>query len=395
MTYIIFENDGEIDPVAIKTFGVSAKDGERPIGFFGTGLKYAAAIVLRLGGKIAIQSGTRTMLFGTRRVDVRGKSFDLVTLAGDDLGFTTDVGKRWEPWMAYRELRCNAVDEGGSWRVTEEWPRASAGKTRVVVKCDELISAHACSDMYFIERRQKIDEGLLLDVHEGSSTTWFYRGVNVGRMNRPSVLTYNLKTGVDLTEDRTAKYSWIVASFAARYLLMQAPRDVLLRTLVAKDMTFEGSLDFKDVGDEPSSAFIEAVGELMTDKLARINPSALVLYKKATLSRVNVGDVALTPAQEKMLARATAFVERFGWRVGEYPIVVAESLGEGILGLALDERIYLALRVFDQGTKQVAATLIEEYVHLKHKYFDMTRELQTYLFDRLVTMGEEMTGEPL
>jgi hypothetical protein len=46
---VVFENPGEIDAAAIRTFGVSVKEGENPIGFFGTGLKYAIAILLRTG----------------------------------------------------------------------------------------------------------------------------------------------------------------------------------------------------------------------------------------------------------------------------------------------------------------------------------------------------------
>ena len=56
---IIFENPGEIDPVAIITFGINVKESDHPIGFFGTGLKYALAILLREGQPITIQSGER------------------------------------------------------------------------------------------------------------------------------------------------------------------------------------------------------------------------------------------------------------------------------------------------------------------------------------------------
>ncbi|MDP9645853.1 hypothetical protein J2793_001286, partial [Paraburkholderia caledonica] len=47
------------------------------------------------------------------------------------------------------------------------------------------------------------------------------------------------------------------------------------------------------------------------------------------------------------------------------------------------------------GTKQLASTLIEEYIHLRHGWKDMTRELQNFLFDKLVSVGEELVGEPL
>lgn len=43
----------------------------------------------------------------------------------------------------------------------------------------------------------------------------------------------------------------------------------------------------------------------------------------------------------------------------------------------------------------LASTLIEEYLHLRHGWHDLTRELQNFLFDKLVSLGEEIAGEPL
>lgn len=56
-TQVIFRNKGIIDPRSITTFGVSSKDSESAIGYFGTGLKYAIAILLREGCKIDIYTG--------------------------------------------------------------------------------------------------------------------------------------------------------------------------------------------------------------------------------------------------------------------------------------------------------------------------------------------------
>jgi hypothetical protein len=47
------------------------------------------------------------------------------------------------------------------------------------------------------------------------------------------------------------------------------------------------------------------------------------------------------------------------------------------------------------GTKTVAGTLIEEFIHLKHGLADESRDLQNFLLDRLVSLGEEMQGAPL
>lgn len=56
---ILFQNPGEIDLLSIASFGVSVKEGENPIGFFGTGLKYAIAVLLRTGHRITVMTGPR------------------------------------------------------------------------------------------------------------------------------------------------------------------------------------------------------------------------------------------------------------------------------------------------------------------------------------------------
>jgi hypothetical protein len=85
-----------------------------------------------------------------------------------------------------------------------------------------------------------------------------------------------------------------------------------------------------------------------------------------------------------------------GYDVDYYEIVVAESLGDNVLGLAENGRIYIACRVFEiGGAKQLASTLIEEFLHLRRGWKDCTRELQNYLFDKLVSLGEELQGEAL
>lgn len=107
MSFLVFKNPGHIDPVSITTFGISAKDTESAIGMFGTGLKYAVAVLLRNGYKITIYSGDKTYEFDVANNDVRNKTFNHVTMNGEFISFTTELGKFWEPWMAVRELVCN------------------------------------------------------------------------------------------------------------------------------------------------------------------------------------------------------------------------------------------------------------------------------------------------
>ena len=114
MSKVYFSNNEELDPISITTFGINAKNNDSAIGYFGTGLKYAIAIILREGCKIAINSCGNSYKFSLKEQTIRGKSFSVICMNGNPLGFTTELGKNWELWMAYRELHCNTLDEGGT-----------------------------------------------------------------------------------------------------------------------------------------------------------------------------------------------------------------------------------------------------------------------------------------
>ena len=101
MSAVSFRNRGLIDLRAVRTFGVSAKECENPIGFFGTGLKYAIAICLRLNCKVTLWRGTERYDFATREAEMRNATFRVITMNGEELSFTTDLGKTWEPWQGH------------------------------------------------------------------------------------------------------------------------------------------------------------------------------------------------------------------------------------------------------------------------------------------------------
>ena len=86
--YVCFVNRGTIDPRSITTFGVNSKEGGNPIGFFGTGLKYAIAVLLRLGHEVTLYSDAKKYVFGVEETKIRNDQFRIVTMNGAPLAFT-------------------------------------------------------------------------------------------------------------------------------------------------------------------------------------------------------------------------------------------------------------------------------------------------------------------
>lgn len=400
---IVFENPGEIDVVSISTFGVSVKEGDTPIGFFGTGLKYAIAVLLRTGHEITVFSGRQVVEFGLSKELVRGKAFDFVTMSVDGgahrpLGFTTELGKQWELWMAYREIACNCKDEGGTGKRVQSDCDAQpeAGKTKIIVRGDAFATVFDSGHIYILQDRPSYVCGSI-EIRRRPGSAFFYRGVRVHQFQRDGLFTYNDTSLLELTEDRTVKEQYQPAYRVARALLTCDNESLLREVLTADDKTLEGSLDFHGWGAAPSEAFLRVVGDCLSDRMTKVNPSAFKVWSEATSKPFTPREIELTSVQRRSMERALDFCGRIGFQIrGSYPIKVVESLGEGCLGLAQDRTIFIAERVFHLGgTKQLASTLIEEYLHLRHGWKDLTRELQSFLFEKLVSVGEELVGEPL
>lgn len=399
---IVFTNTGEIDPRSISTFGVSVKAGANPIGFFGTGLKYAIAVLLRTGHQIKILSGCDAISFGLQSEAVRGQEFSFVTMSATNgapqaIGFTTELGKTWELWMAYREIACNCKDEGGDGSYEIDMPSAEVGKTKIVVTGEEFEGIFANRNQFILEDEPWFKADDFVEVRNYPSSHFFYRGVRVMPFAMKTIYTYNTTQKIDLTEDRTIKRQWEPPYRIARAVLVATDKAFIRTVVTAKDDTLEGRLDFHGWSIRPSAEFLEVVGDLACDKLTNVSQTAMTVWQEATHKQFEPREIAMTKVQQMSMDRALDFCDKIGFQIrGAYPIKVAESLGSGVLGLAHNETIYVAERVFQLGgTKQLASTLIEEYLHLRHGWKDMSRELQSFLFEKLVSVGEELVGEPL
>jgi hypothetical protein len=397
---VVFENKGEIDVSAITTFGVSVKDGDTPIGFFGTGLKYAIAVLLRHQHSITIHSGMTQLDFSVSKRQVRSQDFEFVTMSVDggaplDIGFTTQLGKHWEMWMAYREIACNCKDEGGEATVTNCPNPPREGRTQIIVAGDEFEKTHQQRDRFLLEVPADMVLGTM-QIHRRQGSTFFYRGVRVHEFNCPGLFTYNQIENLDLTEDRTVKDHWYPRYNVAKAFLQCEDAHMLRTVLTASNDHMEHDLDFHGWSIKPGPVFLQVVGELATDKLTKVNHSAFKVWQETTQKAFSPREVELTRVQRSMMEKAIAFAGKIGFQVeGSYPIKVVESLGPGTMGLALDDTIFIAQRTLDMGTKYLASTLIEEFLHLRHDFKDCTRDMQNYLFERMVSLGEELMGEPL
>ncbi len=393
---LIFSNPGLIDLEAALTMGVSAKESDSPIGRFGTGFKFAVATILREGGTVVVSRGLERHAFTTTAREIRGQSFDLVCMDGQPLGFTTMLGRDWLPWMAFRELASNALDEGGRYLQAKDGAQV----------CEKHLEGHTTIFVTGIDQVWD-DRGTILlqseplastehaDIHPGASEFAFYRGVRIFKLPRPSAFTYNAKGHLDLTEDRQASSWFSVELKIERAIGALEDQQLLRKILTAGESALEHHLDVPQYG-HAGAAFREAARSLTMGAAGQqVAPKVATFARTSAIEDLAPGDsIALEPVELLMLQRAKWMLHQAGIEVEAFPIIICDTLGPAIHGLARDSKIFLARKAFDKGTRELAATLFEEWAHLVSGAGDATLAMQNFLIDRVLQHIEREQGEP-
>lgn len=392
MSTLYFHNPGEIDIRGATIAGLSAKDSGQPIGFFGTGLKYAIACVLRWNGSITIHSGTKVYAFEAQDLRFRDKDFKQVCMSENlmsniELGFTIEYGKKWKPWQVFRELYANALDEGGD--VCESAVTPCAGQTVIVVRCKELIDPFHDRDNIILPRNHHFHHnGKTASITNKPSNAIFYRGVRVFENNYSA--TYNILKEMELTEDRTLSSRYSAHRCCSKEIQSCKDRDLIyvVATAAVTDGTAEQMFDW-EAYDDHSTEFLDVV-----ESLYRKHPTKFGRFKNI-LEQHRPASVALpelvpTRIQEQVLERCTAMLRVMGMPVDEHSVTLTD-LGSNIAGMyhKPSRRIYISPEAFRNGTKYVLSTLYEEFIHAVTDKSDCTYDLQTYLFDKIIGLYEE------
>lgn len=394
--FVVFQNKGIIDTRAITTFGISAKDpsNPNPIGYFGTGLKYAIAVLLREGFKITIWAGHEKLEFTEKKEEVRGEIFNIVCMNGQPLGFTTSLGKKWELWQAFREIYSNCLDESGDTYSSDEIPDAQEFETLICVEGEAFVEVYEARNEIFIQG-DPLCETNHAKIHGGSSNHVFYRGVRIATFKNPLMYRYNISNHLDLTEDRTIKYNWQINDTIVDTVLSSDDEKFIKSILTASEDKHEAHLDFTDNRSQMSETFRNVIGELRRTRPEKTNKSAQDLFERNLKAVDKFQTYKLNEQEHEAYIKAVDFLAELGYPVEKYQVIFCLNLGESTLAMVEDKKIYISSRVFHMGSKMLAATLFEEYVHAEFGYSDCSREMQNYLFESFISMGEKLTGKVL
>lgn len=374
---ISFINPGEIDMASATILGINAKEGENPIGFFGTGIKYSIAVLLRNKQSLVIYSGLTKWVFSTKPIRIRGKDFSIIELRHngqvEKLGFSIELGKNWSLQNVYRELWSNCMDEKG--QVTPHAVAPRAGYTTIMAGGEEFDEVHANRGDFLLipDKPTLYSKPNYAEVYPGSSEHIFYRGIAVYQLPRPSWFTYNILGGLALTEDRTVNSTWSMNDFI-RNSFISLDEPLLAGPLTDKNF-YEHDMDWQY--HQYPKKFLETVDGLTYKHLMEMDRNLVARVSQLLGKAEQTKPSDPFPKEfEDLLIQAKDFLASAGYLINE-EIIYYESMGM-VAAHANKGKITLTRQCF-RSPSYLVEVLLEEHFHILSSASDETREFQNYL----------------
>lgn len=282
---IVHKTKGKLDLRALTVFGMNVKpETHTPIGYFGTGLKYAVAVLVRHKIPVTFWISGKKWTIQELASTFRGKEFGTLALKSYGamglkkavaLPFTTELGKNWELWQAFRELEANTRDEKGmtfpahiekdgnayvTSGMESELQTQDKGFTCIVVEDERYVQCFLDRDKTFLPDGLSVrSETDRVQAFARKSQHIYYRGIRIMDLEEPSVNTYNILAPLDLTEDRTAKSKFYVDYEIEQFLAQTNSREIIQRAVTSPPKTYEHTLDYQYTS--PASTFLDTVRE--------------------------------------------------------------------------------------------------------------------------------------
>lgn len=377
---------------AATTMGVSVKDGGA-IGKFGTGLKYAIAGILRLGGSITIFVDGERHAFEARQTDIRGHAFQIVHHNGTPCGFTTELGKHWEPWQLFRELASNTLDEVGHW--TNAQTTAKSARTVIQVCCREVEDSERDEKVFITKGTPLVESTFGAQIYDGPSRHYYYRGIRAGSFPAACPVTVDVQNG-SLSEDRLLDLSIVQRELAWAFRTATGFNEPFLLSVMAQREPGE----FWVENINPYHVGCELPPQVMAFLAARpkfIKHPALRRAFDAYTRKGGAGrweEIAADSRQRSLVLAGESLCRR----VGVDPIPVKKvhftrDLNDETLAVTcMDTRdVWFSTKLAMRGRDEFLCGYLEEAIHAMTGHNDCTRELQNVLLSLIVANG---TREP-
>lgn len=417
MDYLLIRNAGEMELEALTLMGATSKNGDSTkIGFFGSGNKYALATLLRHDIGVTIFSGTKEYLVGCEPVVFRGEEYKRILINGQPTSLTTRMGPAWEPWMAIRELYCNAIDEGLlSFGEVPEVQGSADGETAIYVEITTEIQDFLDHKGEYFNEYEVLEATECLygrvDILDSQKGARFRK--NIACINDPckSLYSYNFDN-ITINESRLIQYDHQQYEQMACALAASKVPAIVANVIghINEDDILEARAKWGSgyctkplspvweqvliglaqpvvpqsvaeyLGTEETHNCIKLPDELV-EKIKRDLPNVLMF------GDFNGQSCAATPSPELVEEVQRCMALLVTWGFEEQVFSYRKFLCSDVLAQLYNGQIYLSIEL---PIHMVLETIYEEITHKITGLRDATRAFQDYLFREIIRLQKEL-----
>lgn len=441
--WLTIKSQGEIEIGALTLLGASTKRAdETKIGYFGSGLKYTMALLLRKNVPFCIYQGDKELVIGKEQTNFRDQEFSQIVVDGKVTSFTTEMGVDWLPWMAIRELYSNALDEPNC--IMDHGvnrPSGESGWTTIGIFLNEEFTDFAENPgLYFSDFRDPNEvlyqKGGAVIYAAGKERVVYRKGIRAYFRTEECLYHYDFPKA-DLTETRTLKHEGYVLGYDVANLLTTCDDINIIRNIIDRvRYSEEVKCDWNRKGysevwiDALQGRWVIAAGTEDFLKNFLSEPHVILPQTMVSGLRSSFGDKIkiagygdsdkqylpcdkLSDRNQGVLESAVLFVKDAGIEIN-YKIEVVDFMDKKILGLAHvgkhlskdwlgtetwegdgESKILISRQTLERGVKECVATLLEENAHLESGLSDETRGFQNHLINQCINVMESKVGRYL
>jgi hypothetical protein len=418
--YIKIQSQGEIEIEAFTLIGASSKRGDdTKIGYFGSGLKYSIAALLRNNIDFKIFQGENEIKFDVVEKEFRGESFNAISVNGKETSMTTTMGgKDWDiPFAPFREIYSNALDEDDDVVLAKTTSISGTKDTTSIFieMTDAMSDFYKNINEYFCNKNPNVlfSNRYISVYHQAShgGTKLFRKGILCYEDNKPALYSYNSSEFVInesrvLSNEFTAKLSvasgWKICNDESMIMSLidglkggnagRYEHTLPFHTYVSFSDTWYNVC--KNLKFVPAEAVMfckerQLIGRIVLPKSLLVplykqfeDLDVLGLSKKEDGSEYVIEDEPSTILTDKVIdALSLLRKTRYASRLSKIDIHYASFLDKNVLGIAENGKTILSTKLDVEDVSFIAKVIIEENEHNISGYGDETREFQNHLFN--------------
>lgn len=413
MKYLKIRNKGILDIRLVALMGGTTKaNDEYKIGQFGTGLKYTLAFLIRNNIDFHIFAGAEKIDIKVETEQIRDEDFNIICINGHRTSITDRMGKEWSAWMIIRELWCNALDEGESFREITETLGGEDDTTTFYIQATSEIKAVIDNwTNYFVHDVEPLHSDSQTAIYPGGNSLRIYKnGVLIKEdLKRKALFAYDLKNA-PINELREYNDS---LSYPVFKCLKNACPEVITAFLEqVTDIHFEAECDYSWYEDFNKN-WKETIGaaklihpkakEAIEARGLEIDMTSTIcvpetIYKALTKQFKGIGALRVadkvnefyetySSSSDEKIKQALVILEE-----AEYNFSPELRFIFGVFGdknvwakINTDEKIVMiSENLADKSLFDVVTTLVEENEHFKSGHVDCSRQFQQHFIDLYV-----------